>query len=68
MLLMPCLHPVFHTKSCCVGCRRDLLSPSAWDDVAAEFTRQACSLMGHVSGARRAQGRGLQCCVHKDEA
>ncbi len=27
---------------------RDLLSPCAWDVVAAEFTRQACSLMGQA--------------------
>eukprot|EP00955_Chlamydomonas_euryale_P092121 364682-Chlamydomonas_euryale.AAC.14 len=26
----------------------DLLSPSAWENAAAEFTRQACSLMGQV--------------------
>jgi hypothetical protein len=28
----------------------DLLSPTRWDEVAQEFARQACSLMGQVSG------------------
>lgn len=26
----------------------DLLSPTRWDEVAQEFARQACSLMGQV--------------------
>jgi hypothetical protein len=28
----------------------DLLSPTRWDEVAQEFARQACSLMGQVRG------------------
>jgi hypothetical protein len=38
----------------------DLLSPCQWDEVAAEFTRQACNLMGQVGlgGRHGARDRG----------
>lgn len=31
----------------------DLLSPLRWEEVAHEFARQACSLMGQVGGGGR---------------
>lgn len=33
----------------------DLLSPTRWEEVAQEFARQACSLMGQVGGCATAE-------------
>ena len=44
--LMGCL--VLYGKPLAAEKYGDLLSPDAWEDAAAEFTRQACSLMGQA--------------------
>ena len=46
--LMGCL--LFHNKPLVAEARyADLISPAAWNDVAVEFLRQACSLLGQAS-------------------
>jgi hypothetical protein len=45
--LMGCL--LFSDRDPCDTPYADLLSPTRWDEVAQEFARQACSLMGQVS-------------------
>ncbi|KAG1666178.1 hypothetical protein FOA52_012025 [Chlamydomonas sp. UWO 241] len=45
--LMGCL--VYYGRPLAARQYGDLLSPDAWDDAEAEFTRQACSLMGQAS-------------------
>ncbi|GAX82856.1 hypothetical protein CEUSTIGMA_g10282.t1 [Chlamydomonas eustigma] len=44
--LMGCL--LYHDKPLAAVKYRDLLSVSAWDEIAAEFMRQACSMMGQA--------------------
>lgn len=44
--LMGCM--LYYGKPLADSEYKDLLSPAAWDEVAADFTRQACSLMGQA--------------------